>query len=105
MLFSFLVLIIDPLPLVVPPPKEADTKGVKYHPILIYSTLKPKNESDFKRIGEWYRILPSYVESGKLPKGVVPLKVYDGGLEDIPEALDYVRQGKTSGQKVVVTLK
>jgi NADPH-dependent curcumin reductase CurA len=93
------------VPLIVPVPKEIDAKGVTYHHILVYSTLKPKNESDFTKMAEWYRILPSYVESGKLSKGVVPLKVYDGGLDDIPEAIDYVRQGKTSGQKVVVTLK
>jgi NADPH-dependent curcumin reductase CurA len=40
-----------------------------------------------------------------LGKGLVPLKVFSGGIEEIPAALDYVRQGKNSGEKVVVTFK
>lgn len=73
--------------------------------MLVYSVLKPKNAKDFAHITNWHKRLPEYVESGKLGKGVVPLKVFSGGLDDLPEALDYVRQGKTSGQKVVVTIK
>jgi len=88
-----------------PPAKDLDTHGVKIHHILVYSVLKPKNEADFAYITDWYKRLPSYIESGKLSKGVIPLKIFDGGLEDLPEALDYVRQGKVSGQKVVVILK
>ena len=90
----------------VPSPKNFDSKGVDVHRVLIYSALKPKNEDDFRQMVEWNKeILPAYLESEKLSKGVVPLKVFSGGLDHLPEALDYVRQGKTSGQKVVVTLK
>ena len=73
--------------------------------IVVYSALKPKNEDDFKQMAEWNgKILPKFFESGRLSKGVVPLKVFNG-LEELPEALDYVRQGKNSGEKVVVSLK
>jgi NADPH-dependent curcumin reductase CurA len=73
--------------------------------VFVYSVLQPNNVEDFGHIIDWYRRLPEYVESGKLGEGIVPLKAFSGGLDDLPEALDYVRQGKTSGQKVVVTIK
>ncbi|KIM27903.1 hypothetical protein M408DRAFT_70528 [Serendipita vermifera MAFF 305830] len=108
-----------------PPPKDLNTHGVDVHWILVYSALKPKNADDFTKMVEWNgkilpptnvddftkmaewngKILPKYLETGKLHKGVVPLKVYTGGLDELPEAIDYVRQGKTSGQKVVVLLE
>jgi hypothetical protein len=89
-----------------PSPKDFNNNGVDVHMILVYSALKPKNVDDFRQMVEWNeKILPKYLETGKLSKGVVPLKVFTGGLDDLPEAIDYVRQGNTSGQKVVVTLK
>jgi len=112
-----------------PPPKDLNAKGVDVQWILAYTVLKPKNADDFTQMAQWNgeivpsalepknvddftqmtqwnkEIIPKYLESGKLFKGVVPLKVYNGGLEDLPEAIDYVRQGKTSGQKVVVVFK
>jgi len=87
-------------------PKDLDTKDVDVHRIIIYSALKPKNTEDFKQMAEWNgTILPKFLETGKLSGGVVPLKIFTGGLEDLPEAIDFVRKGKNSGQKVVVTLK
>lgn len=82
-----------------------DKKGVEVIEILVYSILKPKNAEDFAWAADWHKRVPSYVESGKLPEGVVPLKTFPGGLEDLPEALDYLRQGKISGKKAVVALK
>jgi len=74
--------------------------------ISVYSALKPENVDDFRQMVEWNKkILPKYLETGSVSKGVVPLKVFMGGLEDLAEAIDYVRQGNTSGKKVVVTLK
>jgi NADPH:quinone reductase-like Zn-dependent oxidoreductase len=88
-----------------PPPQDLDSKGVKVYNVFVYTVLKPNNAEDFSHITDWHKRIPEYIESGKLGKGVVPLKVFSGGLDDLPEALDYVRQGKTSGQKVVITLK
>ncbi|CAG7850167.1 Protein TOXD [Serendipita indica DSM 11827] len=87
-----------------PPPKEFDSKGAEVKTILVYTTLKPKNADDHRKMAEWYKKIPSYIESGKLYKGIVPLKVFHG-FDQLPEAIDYVRQGKVSAQKLVVTLK
>lgn len=56
-------------------------------------------------MADWNQRLPSYIEAGQLGQGTVPLKVFAGGLEELPEAIDYLREGKQSGQKIVVTLK
>jgi len=87
-----------------PPPKDFDAKGAEVINILVYSTLKPTNTDDHRKMTEWNKKITSYIESGKISKGVVPLKVFHG-FEQLPEAIDYVRQGKVSGQKLVVTLK
>jgi hypothetical protein len=89
-----------------PSPEDFNNNSVDVHMIFVYSALNPKNADDFRQMVDWNKeILPKYLETGNLSKGVVPLKVFTGGLEDLPEAIDYVRQGNTSGQKVVVTLK
>jgi len=53
-------------------------------------------------MAEWYRLLPSWIEVGKLGAGVVPLNKQFSGLEQLDSALDFVRQGRVSGHKVVV---
>ncbi|KAG8835646.1 hypothetical protein FRC18_000195 [Serendipita sp. 400] len=86
-----------------PVPKDIDSNDVNVKGILIYAALKPKNEVDFKMLTDWNERLPSYVEEGKLHK-VVPLKRFQG-FSKLPEAIDYVRQGKVSGEKLVVTFE
>lgn len=34
----------------------------------------------------------------------MPLKHWEGGLDAIPEALEYLRAGKTSAQKISLTI-
>lgn len=89
----------------VPFSEDLNKKGVITHEIFIFTALDPKNENDFKQLSDWYNVLPSYIDLGKIGAGTVPLKIYPGGLEDLSEAIDYVRQGKTSGQRVVVTFR
>jgi NADPH-dependent curcumin reductase CurA len=60
--------------------------------------------SGHKVIREFYDRIPKLIEQGVLRGGTVPLHVWPQGLEGIPDAIDYVRQGKTSGQKVVVNI-
>ena len=60
--------------------------------------------SGHKVIREFYDRIPKLIEQGVLREGTVPLLVWPQGIEGIPDALDYVRQGKTSGQKVVVNI-
>lgn len=45
-----------------------------------------------------YRRLPDYLTE----LDVVPRKIWDGGLNGIPAALEYVKAGKISGEKIVV---
>lgn len=33
---------------------------------------------------------------------MVPRKIWEGGLDGIPAALDYMQAGKVSGEKIVV---
>jgi len=72
-------------------------------PILVYSALKPQND-DFGLMAEWYKLLPSWIQEGKLGAGVVPLNKQFSGLEELGSALDFVRQGRVSGHKVVVAI-
>ena len=91
--------------MVVPPAQEfKEGQKIQTNHILVYSALKPNND-DFKLMAEWYRLLPSWVEAGRLSAGVVPLNKQFRGLEQLDSALDFVRQGRVSGHKVVVDLE
>jgi len=87
----------------VPPAPEFKGEGqkVQTNPILVYSALKPKND-DFGLMAEWYRLLPSWIEGATLGAGIVPLNKQFTGLDQLDSALDFVRQGRVSGHKVVV---
>jgi len=60
--------------------------------------------SGHKVIREFYDRIPKLIEQGVLREGTVPLRVWPQGLEGIPDAIDFIRQGKASGQKVVVNI-
>lgn len=60
--------------------------------------------SSHKVIREFYDRIPKLIEQGVLRGGTVPLYVWPQGLEGIPDAIDFIRQGKNSGQKVVVNI-
>lgn len=60
--------------------------------------------SGHKVIREFYDRIPKLIEQGALGEGTVPLLVWPQGLEGIPDAIDFIRQGKASGQKVVVNI-
>ena len=91
-------------PVVPPAPEFKEGQKVQTNHILIYSALKPKND-DLKLMAEWYQLLPSWIEAGRLGAGVVPLNKQFSGLEQLGSALDFVRQGRVSGHKVVVDLE
>jgi len=74
--------------------------GVVADRIYIYSALDPKNKRDYEGIVEWYQKLPQFAKELK----VMPLKHWDGGLDAIPEALAYLRAGKTSAQKISLVI-
>jgi len=66
----------------------------------IYSALDKNEPLDYLAMTEWYTHLPDLAAKLK----VMPLKSWPGGLDAIPEALEYVRAGKTSAQKISVPL-
>lgn len=56
-------------------------------------------------ITKFYKRIPKMIQEGVLHKGLIPILEWDKqGLEGVPPAIDYVRQGKHSGQKVVVNI-
>ena len=57
---------------------------------------------DFGSMTEWYQLLPLWIEEGRLGGGVVPLNKDFSGLQQLDSALEFVRQGRVSGHKVVV---
>jgi hypothetical protein len=80
--------------MVVPPaPEFKEGQKVQTNHILVYSALKPNND-DFGLMAEWYQLLPSWIEAGRLGAGVVPLNKQFSGLEQLDSALDFVRRGK-----------
>lgn len=46
--------------------------------------------------------LPALVSAGSIKPN--PIKLWDGGLESINDGLQYMREGKLSGQKIVYRL-
>jgi len=81
------------------PPKKGEDDKVELERVYIYTVLE-RGTAAFAAISEWYRQLPQFVEKLK----VIPLKRWPGGLDAIPEALEFLRAGKTSAEKIVVTL-
>jgi len=68
---------------------------------LIYSALDSANSTDFQRLQDWYAHLPGLVEEGKIkPQS---LKKFEGGMEALGEALDYLKSGKVRREKVVLS--
>ncbi|KAG9045536.1 hypothetical protein FS837_006137 [Tulasnella sp. UAMH 9824] len=70
--------------------------------IYVYSVLDVSDDpqSDYAKIVEWYSQLPKYAKDLK----VMPIKSWPGGLDALPEALEYLKAGKTSAEKIAITL-
>ncbi|KAG9019373.1 hypothetical protein FRB90_003477 [Tulasnella sp. 427] len=70
--------------------------------IFVYSGLDVSEDpqSDYAKLVEWYSQLPTYTKEIK----VMPLKKWSGGLDALPEALEYLKAGKASAEKIAITL-
>ncbi|KAG8959626.1 hypothetical protein FRC03_007689 [Tulasnella sp. 419] len=88
-----------------PVKKEGDgwPSNIELEEILIYTSLK-KGTRDFDDMAAWYRKLSSSPELVAKLK-VAPLKHWEGGLNGIPEAVDYLRSGQVSAQKIVLRIQ
>ncbi len=77
---------------------------VKLTQVLAYDIWNPTSSS-YNLIIEFYKRIPKMIQEGVFHKGLVPILIWGKqGLEGVPPAIDYIRQGKHSGQKVVVNI-
>ena len=87
---------------IVPPTGVEST--VKFTQVLGFDIWN-HTSSSHKVAAEFYKRIPKLIQEGVLRKGFIPILVWaQDGLEGLPSAIDYVRQGKHSGQKVVVNI-
>lgn len=66
-------------------------------------TVNTKNNEDERAVLSrflWEK-LPGLVKGGLKPNVI---KKFDGGLDNVETALDYLMQGKASGEKIVYTI-
>ena len=49
-----------------------------------------------------YNKLPGLVKEGKIKPNVITK--WEGGIEKVPEAIEYLAAGKVSGEKIVLSL-
>ena len=59
----------------------------------------PASPEDHAHMAQFLRKMPSFVSIGLLKPN--PIKLLDGGLESVKDGLNYMREGKNSGEKLV----
>jgi len=92
----------------VPTPEIAEKrKDVEWFPTFIFTAYGPtantkNNENERAVLSKFlWEKLPDLVKGGLKPNVI---KKFDGGLDNVEAALDYLVQGKASGEKIVYTL-
>jgi NADPH:quinone reductase-like Zn-dependent oxidoreductase len=78
--------------------------NVKVFASLLYNAQDKANKAEYDTIVDWNKRLPGIIEGGNLGVGSIPLKHWIRGIENIPDALKYVQDGRVSGEKLVLTL-
>ncbi|KAI0636517.1 GroES-like protein [Trametes polyzona] len=98
------VLVLSPIP------DATDRKDAIFIPTLIYTALGrafdfgpgthfPVIPEDRAQIVEFLKKVPQLVKDGKVRPPAI--KLWEGGLEAIPDGLQYMREGKVSAEKIV----
>ncbi|KAG8995411.1 hypothetical protein FRB93_001139 [Tulasnella sp. JGI-2019a] len=64
--------------------------------LMLCSTIS----ADFAKLSNWYRKAPAYLSE----LNVIPIKVWENGLDGGPDALEYLKTGKASAQKIVLNV-
>ncbi|KAG9010817.1 hypothetical protein FRB94_009724 [Tulasnella sp. JGI-2019a] len=64
------------------------------------SGVDPTFPEDFAKLSNWYRKAPAYLSE----LNVIPIKVWENGLDGGPDALEYLKTGKASAQKIVLNV-
>ena len=62
-------------------------------------TRFPISESDKSQMVEFVKKIPKLVQDGAVKP--LPVKLWEGGLKAIADGMQYMREGKVSGQKIV----
>jgi len=100
--------------IVIQPPQEEAQKlreDVRIQHTLIYTSLGrafdlgqhyPAAPEDRSHMTEFLKKVPGFVKSGGIKPN--PVKLWEGGLESITDGLQYMREGKNSGEKIVYRL-
>ena len=75
---------------------------------VIYTTLGrsfnlgrvwPVSEEDHAHMAQFLKKTPELIVSGKIKPN--PVKLWEGGLDAIPDGLQYMKEGKVSAEKIV----
>ncbi|KIO30118.1 hypothetical protein M407DRAFT_242320 [Tulasnella calospora MUT 4182] len=85
-------------------PEDGSALATRVDPLRIYVygglDVSDDPQSDYAKLVEWYSELPKYAKDMK----VMPIKRWPGGLDALPEALEYLKAGKASAEKIAITL-
>ncbi|EIW60399.1 GroES-like protein [Trametes versicolor FP-101664 SS1] len=93
-----------------PEPGATERKDVEFIPVLIYTALGrafdfgptmhfPVLPEDRGQMTEFLKKVPQLVKDGAVRPPAI--KLWEGGLEAIPNGLQYMREGKVSAEKIV----
>jgi hypothetical protein len=70
----------------------------------VFGPPHPGDIEERECIEEWNRRMPAYLQSGKLPKSLIPLKVFRGGISDLPKVVHFIKTAVDLTQDLVVTM-
>ncbi|KAG9035680.1 hypothetical protein FRB95_010918 [Tulasnella sp. JGI-2019a] len=82
------------------PPGPTGRSNVETSLTWVSTGIDPSHPESFAKMSDWYRRVPGYVSE----LNIMPIKIWEGGLDAIPEALEYMKAGKVSAQKIVVNV-
>ncbi|RPD66610.1 GroES-like protein [Lentinus tigrinus ALCF2SS1-7] len=96
-----------------PDPAATDRADVEVKYTLLYTALGrafelgpdarfPVSTEDVAQIVEFVKKIPELVQDGSVKP--LSMKLWEGGLDAIPDGLQYMREGKVSGEKIVYKL-
>ncbi|KAG9035669.1 hypothetical protein FRB95_010907 [Tulasnella sp. JGI-2019a] len=82
------------------PVESTGRADVEAQMTLVPTGIDPTVPEDFAKLSDWYRKAPPYLSEFN----VVPIKVWENGLDGAPDALEYMKAGKVSAQKIVLNI-
>ena len=71
-------------------------------PFALPTVKFPALPADREHMASWIPKIKDLVDAGQIKPN--PVKVWPGGLEAVSEGLQYMRDGKVSGEKIVYNI-